>query len=82
MHQRGCFSLVLLLARVRVTPGSMRGYLSPTEVAHVVQLFHDGTSIHSIARSFAVSPPSQWHGRDFRRQVVTLGELIRTVEDP
>ncbi len=51
-----CFSLVLYLARVSVTTGSMRRYLDPTEVAQAVQLLQDATSIRSIARRFAVSP--------------------------
>ncbi len=34
----------------------MRRYLDPTEVAQAVQLLQDGTSIHAIARRFAVSP--------------------------
>ncbi len=51
-----CSSLVLHLARVTVTTGSMRQYLDPTEVAQAVQLLQDGTSIRAIARRFAVSP--------------------------
>ncbi len=51
-----CFSLVLHLARLSVTTGSMRRYLDPTEVAQAVQLLQNGTSIHAIARRFAVSP--------------------------
>ena len=51
-----CFSLVLHLARVSVTTGSMRGYLDPIEVAQAVQLLQEGTSIRAIARRFAVSP--------------------------
>ncbi len=50
------FSLVLHLARVSVTTGSMRRCLDPTEVAQAVQLLQNGTSIHAIARRFAVSP--------------------------
>ena len=50
------FSPVLHLARVTVTTVSMRRYLDPTEVAQAVQLLQDGTSIHAIARRFAVSP--------------------------
>jgi len=34
----------------------MRQYLDPTEVTQAVQLPQDGTSIHAIARRFAVSP--------------------------
>jgi len=37
----------------------MRRYLDPTEVAQAVQLLQDGTSIHAIARRFAVSPISR-----------------------
>lgn len=51
-----CFSLVLHLARVSVTTGSMRRYLDPTKVAQAVQLLQDGASICAIARRFAVSP--------------------------
>ncbi len=51
-----CFSLILLLARVSVTTGSMRRYLDPTEIAQAVQLLQDGTSIRAIGRRFAVSP--------------------------
>ncbi|KAG2456868.1 TCB2 transposase, partial [Polypterus senegalus] len=39
-----------------VTTVSMRRYLDTTEVAQVVQLLQDGTSIRTIARRFAVSP--------------------------
>uniref|UniRef100_A0A8C4SSF1 Transposase n=1 Tax=Erpetoichthys calabaricus TaxID=27687 RepID=A0A8C4SSF1_ERPCA len=39
-----------------VTTGNMRRYLDTTEVAQVVQLLQDGTSIRTIARRFAVSP--------------------------
>lgn len=51
-----CFSLVLHLARVSVTTGSMRRYLDPIDVAQAVQLLQRGTSIRAIARRFAVSP--------------------------
>ncbi len=51
-----CFSLVLHLAMLSVTTGSMRRYLDPTEVAQTVQLLQDGISIRAIARMFAVSP--------------------------
>ncbi len=51
-----CFSLILHLARVSVTTGSMRRYLDPTEVAQAVQLLQDGTSTRAIARRFAMSP--------------------------
>lgn len=49
------FSLVLHLVRVSVTTGSIRRYLDSTEVARVVQMLHDGTSICAIGRSFVVS---------------------------
>ena len=49
-------SLVLCSASVLVTTGSMRWYLQPNQVAQVVQLLQDGTSIHAVARRFAVSP--------------------------
>ena len=50
-------SLVLHFASALVTTGSMRRYLQPIQVAQVVQLLQDGTSIHCcIARRFAVSP--------------------------
>ncbi len=65
------FSLVLYLARVNFTTGSMRRYLDPTEVAQAVQLLQDATSILSIARRFAVSPSTvsrAW--RRSRRQEV------------
>ena len=42
-------SLVLHLARVSVTTGSMRRYLDPTEVPQAVQLLQDGTLIRAIA---------------------------------
>ncbi len=51
-----CFSLVLHLARVSVTTGSMRRYLNPTEIAQAVLLLQDGTSIRAIAITFALSP--------------------------
>ncbi len=51
------FSLVLHLARISVTAGSMRRYLAgPYRVAQEVQLLQYGTSIRAIARRFAVSP--------------------------
>ena len=49
-------SLVLCSASVLVTTGSMRRYLQPNQVAQVVQLLQDGTSICAVARRFAVSP--------------------------
>ena len=49
------FSLVLRFAGALLTTGSMRQYLQPIQVAQVVQLLQDGTSICAIAR-FAVSP--------------------------
>ena len=59
-----CFLLILpdsyfsslCSARVLVTTGSMRRYLQPNQVAQVVQILKDGTSIHALTRRFAVSP--------------------------
>ncbi len=62
-----CFSLVLHLARVSVTTGSVRRYLDPTEVAQAVPLLQDGTSIRDIARRFAVSPRPSSVSRAQRR---------------
>ena len=50
------FPLVLALARVIITTGSMRRFLNPTEVAQIVQLLQDGTSTRAVARRFDVSP--------------------------
>ena len=50
------FWLVLDFASVLTTQGSMRRYLQPTEVAQVVLLIQDGTSMCTVARRFAVSP--------------------------
>ena len=50
------FPLVLSLARVIITTGSMRRFLNPTEVAQIVQLLQDGTSTRAVARRFDVSP--------------------------
>ena len=52
------FCLVLYFASILFTTGSMRQYLQPIQVAQVVQLLQDGTSIHGVARRFAVSPSS------------------------
>ena len=49
-------SLLLCSARVLVTTGSMRQNLQPNQVAQVVQLLQDGTSICSVTWRFAVSP--------------------------
>ncbi|KAI4874696.1 hypothetical protein NFI96_021606, partial [Prochilodus magdalenae] len=58
------FSVPMLLADVLVTfecwwcfhtRGSMRRTLQPTQVAQVVQLIQDGTSMRAVARRFAVS---------------------------
>ena len=49
-------SLVLCSGRVLVTIGSMRRSLQPNQVAQVVQLFQDGTSMRTAARGFAVYP--------------------------
>ena len=50
--------LVLCSANVLVTTSSMRLYIQPNQVAQVVQLLQDGTSIRVAARRFAVSPHS------------------------
>lgn len=50
------FPLVLILACVIISTGSMRRFLNPTEVAQVVQLLQDGTSTRAAARRFNVSP--------------------------
>ncbi|KAI3363667.1 hypothetical protein L3Q82_001294 [Scortum barcoo] len=42
-----------ILAALR--SGSMRRSLQPTQVAQVVQLIQDGTSMRAVARRFAVS---------------------------
>lgn len=75
-------SVILHLAKVSVTAGSMRQYLDATKVPQVVPPFHDGTSIHDIVRKFVVfSAQSQEHWGDSRRQV-TQGELTNAVEGP
>ena len=50
------FWLVLDFASALTTRGSMRRYLQPTEVAQVVLLIQDGTSMRTVARRFAESP--------------------------
>ncbi|KAI3376020.1 hypothetical protein L3Q82_016549, partial [Scortum barcoo] len=40
---------------VQYSSGSMRQSLQPTQVAQVVQLIQDGTSMRAVARRFAVS---------------------------
>ena len=50
------FPLVLALARVIITTGSMRRFLNPTVVAQIVQLLQDGTSTRAVARRFDASP--------------------------
>ncbi|KAI4904756.1 hypothetical protein NFI96_010311 [Prochilodus magdalenae] len=71
------------LTWVSVTTSTMVRYLDPTEVAQVVQLLKDGTSICTIATRFAVSPSTvlrvRWRFQEF--QAVTLGELDKAVED-
>ncbi|KAI4904895.1 hypothetical protein NFI96_009961 [Prochilodus magdalenae] len=52
----GSFVLFLQLTWVSVTTSTMVGYLDSTEVAQVVQLLKDGTSICPIATRFALSP--------------------------
>lgn len=44
---------------VSVTAGNMRWYLNPTEVAQVVQLLQDSTSMCAIARRFVSPAQSQ-----------------------
>ncbi|CAB1443514.1 unnamed protein product, partial [Pleuronectes platessa] len=62
-------------------PHIMRLYLQPIQVALVVQLLQDGSSIRSVTRRFAVSPAQrQEHGEDTRRLTITQGELDRVVE--
>ena len=48
--------LVLCSAGVLVTTGSMRRDLQPNQVAQVVQLLQDDTSIRAASRRFAFSP--------------------------
>lgn len=49
------FPLVLILAWVIISTGSMRRFLNPTEVAQVVQLLQDGTSTRAAERRFNAS---------------------------
>lgn len=70
------------MVRVSVTTGSIRRYLDSTEVARVVQMLHDGTSICAIGRRFVVSQQSHEHGGDSRTQAVTLGKLDTAIEGP
>ena len=49
-------SIVLCSACVLVTTGSMRRYLQSNQVAQVVQLLQDGTSILAVIRRLEVSP--------------------------
>lgn len=56
-------SLVLCSASVLVTACSMRRYLQPNQVAQVVQLLQDGTSIRTVARRFAASPSTASRAR-------------------
>ena len=51
-------SLALCCACILDTTGSMRQYLQPNQVAQVVQLLQDGTSIRAVARKLAASPNS------------------------
>ncbi len=79
-----CFSLVLHLASVSVTTGSMMRYLDPTEVAQAVQFLQDGPSIYVPLPEDLLCLPAQSkeHGGNSRRHAVTLGELDRAVEGP
>ncbi len=70
---------MFVLNVVLVTTGSMKRYLQPIQVAQVVQLLEDGTSIRAVARMFAVSPSTV--SRAWRRyQEITWGELDRAVK--
>ena len=53
----------------------MRRYLQPYQVAQVVQVLQEGTSIHKVAKRFAACPST-----DSRRPAITQGELDRAVE--
>ena len=60
-------SLVLCSAGVLVTTGSMSQDLQPDQVAQVVQLLQDATSIPAVTRSFA-EPPSKVSREQRRHQ--------------
>lgn len=47
---------MLLLARGVISPGSVRPFLNPTKVLHVVQLLQDGTSTRAVTGRLNVSP--------------------------
>ncbi len=49
-------SLVLCFVRVLFTTCSMRQYLKPNQIAQVIQLIQNGTSIRAITKKFGVSP--------------------------
>ena len=70
-HKRNCFAggghkpsssfltdfwFVLHFASAFTTRGSMRRYLQPTEVAQVVHLIQDDTSMRAVARRLDASP--------------------------
>lgn len=67
-HQYLPITLFFRPTRVFFT-GSMRRFLQPIQVAQVVQLLQDGTSIGAVARRFAVSPSTV--SRAWRRYQVT-----------
>ncbi len=53
--------------RCLLTVCSMRQYLQPSQVAQLVQLLQDGTSIRAVSRRFGVSPNTVWTaGQDHR----------------
>ncbi|KAI3353316.1 hypothetical protein L3Q82_019854 [Scortum barcoo] len=60
---------------------SMRRSLQPTQVAQVVQLIQDGTSMRAVARRFAVSVSvvSRAWRRYTRRQASTSGDVEEAV---
>ncbi|KAI3363607.1 hypothetical protein L3Q82_001241 [Scortum barcoo] len=51
----GLISSTIVLNTSTPQSGSMRRSLQPTQVAQVVQLIQDGTSMRAVARRFAVS---------------------------
>ncbi|KAL0966337.1 hypothetical protein UPYG_G00294050 [Umbra pygmaea] len=60
--------------------GSMKRSLQPTQVAQVVQLIQDGTSMRAVARRFAVSvsvASRAW--RRTKRQASTSGDVEEAV---
>ncbi len=78
-HISDCFSLVLHLARVSVTTGSMRRHLDPTEGAQAVHLLQYVPLPEGLR---CLAAQSQEHEGDSRRRSVTVGEPDRAVEGP